>query len=218
MNFESLASFADFKNALDSTKMETIFNLDSTNFINLDTYSKLEFFNIDATIKENEVFNLFFPDTVLNFSNIKINTQKAGVNTRLQATVSTPRINYDKISISNPAFFARIESDRLKFEAHTDSIRAGDIKFGKSGVELDVLPAFISGKLEVRDDNDSILHLIGVEAKKAGNVVILKSSTPHWIIDKNPWTLSPPEFLTWEKSTKTLITNLDLNWNEKFIG
>jgi len=214
-HFKSRASFADFKNAFESTRLEAAINLDSTNFINLNALSNLAFFSVDATAQHHSAFNLFFPDSVLNFSDIKLNILKNDINSRAEATLSTKWIKYNLITSYSPQMLARIEPDRLSLNIKTDSITASEIKFGKLGFNFDVLPASIVGNLEISDKNDSILHQIGFAAQQVDNEVVFTSATPFWLINRIPWTLSPPQFLTFNKLSKKLIASLDLNSGEK---
>ncbi len=215
--FKSLASFEDFKNAFDSTRLETIINLDSTNFLNLNAISNLEEFNLNAIVRHDSIFNLFYHDSVLNFSDIKINIQKADINSKVEAKISTNQVSFNVIKSYNPQIQARIEHDRLSFSINTDSIVAQEVKFGKSGINFEVLPTTIVGQFKVEDKNDSLLHQIGFAAERDDDKVYFKSSGESWLINRIPWELSPPLFLTFNKSAKTVSASLDLHSGEKRI-
>lgn len=216
--FNSHSSFTDFKNAFESTQLKTVFNLDSTNFLNLTALSNLEPFNFNATIRRDSVFELFLPDSVLNFSDIKIEIQKPDIKSITEATISTNWISNKAVKSFNPQLRARIENDRLSFNLNTDSIVAQEVKFGKSGINFEVLPSSIIGEFKVEDKNDSILHLIGFTAEREDESVFFKSSGSSWLINRVPWDLSPPLFLTFNKKTKTFSASLDLHSGEKRIG
>lgn len=217
LNFKSLASLNDFKNAFDSTHFESVINIDSTNFLNLNAISNLSFFNLDATISHDTVFNLFYPDSAFNFNDIKLSILKADNESKVEAKISTKLINYNLVKSHNPNLLARIEHDRLVIRGSIDSITANEVKFGNSGIDFEVLPASIVGNLKVYDKNDSILHQMGFEAKRDEEKVVFKSATPFWLLNRIPWTLSPPQFLTFDKSTKELIANLDMQSGDKHI-
>jgi len=214
-SFKSKASFADFKNAFDSTRLETAINLDSTNFINLNAISNLESFSLHGTVRHDSVFNLFFPDSVLNFSNIIIEIQKQDVKSRVEATISTQWLSYNIVKSFNPQLQARIEKDKLSFHIKNDSIVAREVKFGKSGFNLELLPSSIIGEFKVDDKNFSILHQIGFEAERDNDQIIFKSTTPTWSINRIPWTLTTQQFLTFNKSSKTFAAGLDMHFGDK---
>jgi len=216
-HFNSRASFADFKNAFDSTQLKTTVILDSANFINLNAISNLDFFSFDAIVRYDSVFNLFYPDSVLNFSDIHLNIQKPDINGRAEATLSTKWITYNNIKSYTPQLLTRTEPDHLIFQVKTDSIIADEIKFGESGFDVDVLPSSFNGNFKVFDIKDSILHHIGFQARRENNEVIFKSATPSWLINRIPWTLSPPQFLAFDKSSKSFIASLDMNSGNKRI-
>lgn len=216
-HFESNASFNDFKTAFISTKPETIFNLDSTNFLNLNAISNLEHFNLDATIKHDSIFNLFYPDSVMNFSDINISLIKPDINEKTELKISTDWISHRVLKSYAPQIQARIENDRLSFKIKTDSIVAREVKFGESGIDIEVLPSSIFCELNVNGRNDSVLHRIGFIAERDNNKVNLKSSGKSWLINHVPWNLSPPLFLTYDPEGKTVSANLDLHSSDKRI-
>ena len=217
LNFESRASLSDFKNAYDSTNIRSVINIDSTNFLNLDAISNLSFFKLDATFRNNPVFDLFYPDSALNFSDIKLDIVKADKESKVEATITTKLINYNLVKSYNSNLLARIEHDRLVIRGSIDSIRANELKFGKAGLDFEVLPASIVGNMNIFDSNDSILHQIGFEASRENDEVIFKSATPAWLLNKIPWTLSPPQFLTFNISSKNVQASLDMHSEGKHI-
>ncbi|MEE4286074.1 MAG: translocation/assembly module TamB domain-containing protein [Mariniphaga sp.] len=215
LNFLSHASYNDFQLSYDSTSLSTAVTIDSTSFVNLRTITNLEQFNLDAIIKHSSVFNLFYPDSVLNFSDVNLNIQKADINSRAEANLSTEWINYNSIKSYNQKLRMRIEPDGLDFRLKTDSIISGEVKYGKSGFEVDVSHSLLNGTFEVSDIKDTILHRIGFEARRENDDLIFTSTSPSWLINRIPWTLSLPKFLTFDKSTKSLITSLDLKSGNK---
>ena len=216
-NFRSHASLTDFKNAFDSTKVETIINLDSTNFLNLNAISNLEQFNLAATVHHNQVFNLFYPDSVLNFSDINIDIYKNDINSDVESKISTDWISYNVVKSYNPLIHAQIEDNKLNFNINTDSIVAQEVKFGKSEINIDILPTIILGEFNVNNENDSILHRIGFKAERTGEIVSFESSGKSWLINKMEWNLSPPQFLSYNNTSKTYSANFDLHSGEKRI-
>ncbi|HSH20928.1 MAG TPA: translocation/assembly module TamB domain-containing protein, partial [Draconibacterium sp.] len=218
INFKSLASFADIKNAFDSTELKTAIKLDSANFINLNEIIKLDKIDLDATLRYDSVFNLFYPDSVLNFSDINLRVNKTGKESIINGTISTNWINFNKIKAYTPQLLVSVEPEQFNFEIKADSVGDKQFKFGKLSLNIDVLPTNIAGDLIVADDNGDLLHKIGFVAEEKNDLVIFKSSIENWIISKNPWTLSPPEFFTWDKTTKSLFASLDLHFEERYIG
>ncbi len=214
----SRASLKDFAQAFGSTKPENIINLDSTNFLNLTEIQNLENFRLEANLSHDPFFNLFYNDSVLNFSNIKLNINKNDNNSITTGTVTTDWIRYNQLNLMQPGLKLQIEPDRLSLEGKIDSISGAGIKFGKTEINAGILHAEISGNLFVSDKNDSILHQIGFEVQRKENLVIFKSPAPFWIINRNKWELNPPEFLTWNELNKTLTATLDLEFNENYIG
>ncbi len=139
-NFDSKASFDDFKNAIDKTQIESIVSIDSANFTNLDAISKLPGFNLSATVKHDKVFNLFYPDSVLSFSDINLEIVKNEKDSMVEATLSTQSVKYGEILTYNPNLLIRIEHDRLIARANIDSSLVNELVFGKSGVNFEVFP------------------------------------------------------------------------------
>ena len=217
-HFKSLTSIKEFTNALDSIRLKNIVNLDSANFINLNAFQNIEYFRFNSTVRHDSVFNLFFPDSVLNFSDISLDISKKGIDSITSGSITTEWMVFNKIKSINPSVLARVDPDRLTFEVKTDGIVDKDIKFGKLDLKIDVFPSHLSANLITNEQNGVLLHQIGFEANRKEDLVIFKSSLPNWIINKNPWTLSPPEFLTWNTSTKTLIAGLDLHFDDRYIG
>jgi hypothetical protein len=217
-NFESKASFADFKNAYDKTQAESIVSIDSTNFANLDAISNLPFFNLSATVKHDEVFHLFYPDSVMGFSDINLEIIKKDRDSLAEATMSAKSVKYGKILTYNPNILIRVEHDRLIARANTDSSLVNELVFGKSGVNFEVFPASVIAEIEVLDKNDSIIHQIGIEAKRESDKVLFQSATKFWLINKIQWTLTTPQFLTFDKPAKNLVANLEMNSNEGHIS
>lgn len=210
IDFHSQASLQDFNNAFGSTQISNVINLDSTNFINLNEVSNLSPFSMDATLRYDPVFTLFLPDSMLNFSDIGINIHKADTNSSVEANVSTNMINYKSVKTYNPKLFAQINKEHILFQLNNDSTSASDIKFGKSGINFDVNPASISGNLEVFDNKDSLLHQLGIKAKRENDQVIFRSATPAWLINRMPWQLSTQQFLTFDNESKDIITSLNM--------
>lgn len=216
-HFNSRASFTDFKNAFDSTQLKTAIILDSANFINLNAITNLDYFNLDATVRDNSVFSLFYPDSTLNFSDIKIQINKTEKDSITAGTVSTTWISYNKLKSFNPFMVAGLKHNQLTFEIKTDSIVSDQAKFGKFELGIDILPSNITANLLVSNEADSMMHMIAVAAERKNELVIFKSTTPDWILNKNPYTLSSMEFLTWDKSTKTFTASLGMHSSEKHI-
>jgi translocation and assembly module TamB len=216
--FNSRASISDFKTAFESTQIENIINLDSSSFLQIGAIQNLENFKLEAKIHHDPVFNLFFPDTVLNFSDINIEIGKTDNNNVMQGKIISEWINYNEIKSYNPQITALIKNDRLTFEFKHDSLIGKQVKLGKVGLNAEVLPSTISGNFSVADNADSLLHQIGIEAVRENDLIILRSNKSNWIINRNPWILSPAEFLTWDKQSKTLVAGLDMQFKEHFIG
>ncbi len=217
-NFDSKASFADFKNAIDKTQIESIVSIDSANFTNLDAISKLPGFNLSATVKHDKVFNLFYPDSVLGFNDINLEIIKKDRESRVEATLSTKSVKYDHLQFYNPNLLVHIENNRLIARAHNDSLLVNELFFGKSDVNFEVFPASIVAEIKVAGKNDSIIHQIGLEAKRERDKVLFQTSTQFWLINKMQWTLTPPQFLTYNIPEKNLIANLEMNSNEGHIS
>lgn len=216
-NFRSHASITDFKNAFNSTRIETIVNLDSTNFLNLDAISNLEQFNLAATLHHDQIFNLFYPDSVLNFSDIKIDIYKNDIKSNFESKITTDWISYNVVKSFNPLIHARIKDKKLNFNVNTDSIVAQEVKFGKSEINIDILPTTILGEFNVNNESDSILHRIGFKAERTSEIVHFESLGKSWLINNIEWNLSPPQFLSYNKTAKTFSANLDLHSGEKRI-
>ena len=217
-HFESRASIKEFTTALDSIRLKNIVNLDSANFINLGAFKNIEYFEFTSTIRHDSVFNLFYPDSVLNFSNINVDIGKKGIDSITRGSITTEWIVFNKIKSINPAVLARFDHDRLTFEIKTEGIVEEEIQFGKLGLKVDVFPSYLSSNLTVEDKEGNVLHQIGFDAERKNDLVIFKSTEPDWIINKNPWTLSPPEFITWNQVTKKLIAKLDMHFDDRYIG
>ncbi|TNF44779.1 MAG: hypothetical protein EP310_02690, partial [Bacteroidetes bacterium] len=197
--------------------IENIINLDSTNFLQTGTIKNLENFNFQAKINHDTIFNLLFPDSVLNFSDIIINVEKNENDSILRGTVVSEWVYYNNLKSYNPLISGDINNDQMKFELKYDSLVGPRVKFGKANLFVDVLPEAITANFNVLDSTDSILHRIGVQAIRKNDLVLIKSETPEWIIDRQSWILSPPEFLTWDQNSKTLIADLYLHYGNRFI-
>ena len=91
---------------------------------------------------------------------------------------------------------ASVRHDRLSFDLKSDSIVSNQVKYGKFGIDINVLPSNITGNLFLSNEADSILHMIDVEAERKNELVVFKSATPNWIINKIPYALSPMKFLS----------------------
>jgi translocation and assembly module TamB len=216
--FNSRTSISDFKNAFESTQIENVINLDSASFLQLAAIQNLKNFKLKAIIHYDPVFNLFIPDSTLNFSDINIEIGKTANDSAMQGIITSEWISYNEIKSFNPRFYGIATNHLFTLDFKHDSLVGPQVKFGKAAVNVDVLPSVITTNFTVFDSTDSLLHRIGFEAKKENNLVILNSVTPEWIIDKNPWILSPPEFLTWDKQSKTLNSGMDLHFGNRHIG
>ena len=217
-NFDSKASFADFKNAIDKIQSNPLVNIDSTNFTNLDAIVNFPRFQLNATVKHNEVFHLFYPDSVLNFSDININIQKHENDSTFEAALTTNMIRFNKVKSFNPKLLARIGQNQFVVLVNTDSISSGEMMLGKSDLNFEVLPASIVANLSIFGKNDSIIHKIGLEAKRENEKILVQSASPFWLINKVKWTLIPPQFLTFDIPSKNLSANLEMNANQSHIG
>ncbi|HRX11549.1 MAG TPA: hypothetical protein P5210_07870, partial [Draconibacterium sp.] len=93
-DFDSKATFADFKNAFDRTQSESIVSIDSANFTNLEAIANLPGFSFNATIKHDEIFNLYFPDSVLDFSDINIEIVKNERDSMVEGKLSANTVKY----------------------------------------------------------------------------------------------------------------------------
>ena len=214
----SKASFSDFKTAFESTQIENIINLDSANFLQISSIQNLENFKLEAKIHHDPIFNLFIPDSVINFSDIHIEIEKTDNDSVMRAKVVSEWISYNEIKSFTPQVSGLISNDRLTFTFKHDSLVGPRVKSGKAAVNVNVLPSVFTTNFTVSDSSDRLLHRVEFEARKENDLVVFKSATPVWIIDKNPWVLSPPEFLTWDKQSKTLIAALDLHFGNRYIG
>ncbi len=213
----SRASLKDFAKAFSSTKPENIINLDSTNFLNLAEMQKLEDFRLEAQLSHDKFFNLFYNDSVLNFSDIILKINKNESDSITTGSVTTNWIVFNQMQFIQPDLQLRIENDRLAFEGKIDSLVGPKVKFGKTGINVSILPSNITGNVFVSDKNDSILHNVAFEAERRNNLVVVKSPFPYWIMNRNKWQLQPPEFLTWDETAKTLVATLDMHFNENHI-
>lgn len=218
VQFNSEASFSDFKNAFDSTRIEKLSNLETDNFIKLGPFHNLKNFKLDAKIRHDKVFNLFFPDSVLSFSDINIEIGKTVNDSVMRSKVFTDWVSYNKLKSYNPRGSILTTNNWMTLDLNHDSLVGPQVKFGKANVNMEVLPSVITAGFTVSDISDSVLHRINLKGTSENNTVVFKSATHDWIIDKNPWVLSPPEFLTWDKQSKTLIAALDLHFGDRYIG
>jgi hypothetical protein len=216
--FNSRTSIPDFKNAFESTKIENVINLDSASFLQLAAIKNLENFKLEAKISYDPVFNLFIPDSTLNFSDINIEIGKYANDSVMQGIITSEWISYNEIKSFNPRFTGIATNHLFTLDFKHDSLVGPKVEFGKAALNINVLPSVIATDFTVFDITDSLLHRIGFEVKKENNLVILNSANPEWIIDKNPWVLSPPEFLTWEQQSKTLNAKMDLHFGNRYIG
>lgn len=216
--FNSRTSISDFKNAFESTQIGNVINLDSASFLQLAAIQNLENFKLEAKIHHDPVFNLFIPDSTLNFSDINIEIGKTANDSIMQGIITSEWISYNEIKSFNPRFYGIATNHLFTLDFKHDSLVGHQVKFGKAAVNVDVLPSVITTNFTVSDNTDSLLHRIGFEVTKENNLVVFKSATPEWIIDKNPWVLSPPEFLTWDKQSKMLIAEMDLHFGNRYIG
>ena len=216
--FESWASLEEIKNALDSTQLNNMVNIDSSNFINLDAVINLDSLQLKAKIQYDPFFYLFYPDSVFNFSDINIQIDKIGKDSLIQGKITNDWINYGNIKSYNNKVLASVEPNRLYAEIKADSIIDNQVKFGNLGFDIDVLSTNISGNIHVLDTTGSDLHNIGFVVEEKEDNVIFKSSDKDWIINKNPWVLSSSEFLMWDKKSKILTADLDLHYKDRHIG
>ncbi len=217
LSLNSKASFADFQKAFESTNLKNVINLDSTNFINLKEIAELSPFNLDVKVSHDPVFNLFIPDSVLDFSDIALHISKATTDSQIETKLTTDRINYNKVNIYQPHLNALIDNGKISIQAETDSVIANEIKSRKSGINFEVAPGNILGELEIFADNDSVLHDIGFQAKRERENVIFSSTKPEWIINRIPWSLSPPVFMIFNTDSKNLVTELSLASDNKHL-
>jgi hypothetical protein len=216
--FNSEASFSELKNAFDSTHIETLSNLETDNFIKLGPFQNLKNLKLEAKIHHDKVFNLFFPDSVLNFSDISIEIGKTTNDSIMRSKVFTDWISYNELKSYNPQVSLHTTNNRISIDLNLDSLVSPQIKFGKAGLTVEVLSSVVSAGFTVFDISDSLLHRINLKGTSENNTVVFKSATHDWIIDKNPWVLAPPEFLIWDKKSKTLTAALDMHFGNRYIG
>jgi hypothetical protein len=216
--FKSWASLKEIQNALDSTQLKAVVNIDSSNFINLGAITVLDSLQLEATIQYNPVFTLFKPETLFNFSDIHIQIDKIDKDSLIQGRITSDRINFGNIESYDNQVQASLEPNRLHLEVKADSLIDNQVKFGNLGLDIDVLASSITGNINVRDTDGNDLHNVGFVAEEKEDNVIFKSSEKGWVINKNEWTMSPPEFLTWNKSLKTFTADLDLHYKDRYIG
>lgn len=216
--FYSEASFSDFKDAFASARFENLFSLDSANFENTGAFLSLKKYRFDATIHPDPVFGLFLSDTLLNFSDISIEIGQNMDNSIAYGTIKSDWFSFGNIKSIHPSVSAKIDADKLTFDFSTDSLLSGQVKFGEIGVSAEIMPTLFSGNFFVFKKSDTLLHHIDFEVLKEKERVVVQSGSPEWLIDQSAWILSPREFLTWDKTSETLYANLDLHFNESYIG
>lgn len=209
VDFTSFATLQEFRQAFLSTDFKNAVNLDSTNFINVAEIGKLEKFKLGAKLNYHKVFQLFYPDTVLNFSDINILIEKKDIDSLVTARIETEKIKFGQLSGIDPLFSAKIETNGINAIIEIASISSPAFQFGVSGLKINILPSEISGDLKIRGKEGEVLYGIDLKAVNENEVIKLISS-PEWIINQRKWTISPSQVLSWEQGTKKINTNVNI--------
>lgn len=214
-HFNSHALLPDFQKAFESTQLKNVINLDSTNFLQLNDIQNLKTFSFEATIHHHPIFHLFYPDSVLNFSDINIELGKTETDSITLGTIKTNWINFNKINFLNPEIVANITPDRLTFGLNIDSIGyQQNVIFGKSQLNLEVLPSFIYGNFNIAGLNDTLLYQVGFRTVRDQNLLIFRSDPTNWIVNKKSCRLSPVEFFTYDLSNNQYAANLGMDFEK----
>ncbi len=209
VDFSSLATLQDFQKAFLATDLKNAVNLDSANFINLAEIGKLKEFRLGAKLNYHEIFQLFYPDTVLNFSDINILFGKKNIDSLVTARIETEKIKFGQFSGIRPLILASIETNGIDAAIETESITTPALQFGASNVKLNILPSEITGDLKIRGKEGEILYGIDLKAINENQEIKLVAS-PEWIINQRKWSIKPSQVLSWMPATKKLKADVNI--------
>ncbi len=209
VDFSSFATLQDFQKAFRATNLKNAVNLDSTHFFNLAEIGKLKKFRFETKLKYHDIFELFYPDTVLNFSDINILFEKKEIDSLVSARIETETVKFGPFSGIRPLISASIKADGIETVFETESIKTPALQFGAANVKLNILPSELTGGLKIRGKDGEILYGIDLKAVKENEEIKLVAS-PEWIINKRKWTIKPSQVLSWTPATKQLDTDVNI--------
>ena len=208
--FQSRSSLAELVKAIKTGLSSKITGRDSSEIINLGIISIVPDMNLDMTVQYDSLFGMFIPDTVLNFSDIKLHLDRKSKDSLIMAEILSDRLKFK--SINGRGILMRIngEPGRLSCDIKLDSMRTGGILTGASGIGLDILQKSITGQVLIKDPKGIPLYQLSAEVLKRKDYIIFKTSVPQWILNSNKWTIPAGEILTIEKSTGDMVADVHL--------
>jgi translocation and assembly module TamB len=209
-DFQSRASLADLKDAIGKSLSTPLLSNDSTGIFNFDAISLVPEMNLDMTIQHDSVLSMFIPDTVLNFSTLKVLLDKKARNSMIQAEISAKSIKFKSLNGYRALVHIIGEPGSLVCNIDLDSIRTAAILTGPSNIGLDILKKNITARILIKDPKGIPFYQLSAEVIKRNDNIVFKTSVPQWTLNSNIWTISAGEILTIEKSTNDMVADIHL--------
>ena len=150
-DFQSKTSLPGLIKAIKTALSSKIAGRDSSEIINLDIISLVPDMNLDMTIQYDSLSGMFIPDTVLNFSGIKLHVDRKSKDSLIIADLSVDALKLKSINGSGILMRLKGEAGRLSCNIELDSMRSGGLLAGKSTVGLDILQKAINGQILVKN-------------------------------------------------------------------
>jgi hypothetical protein len=208
--FSCRAGIAEFVRIIRETGFDEMFRADANQFMNGSELSEWPEFNEAFTVQKHALFNLFVPDSVFNFKHANLSASKAEGGQQMSLEFSVDHARYQEVEFNGTRLTMTADTSTLHGNLLVDSWQLKGKHTGNAELKLDILPERINSFVFIADTTGYPIYRIGAEMVKEQGQIHLRSSDSAWVLNRFPWTLSTPEFMSWNIAAGDFMAGVEL--------